>query len=292
MTDTNSNECKKTMLVVLAHPDDESFGMGGTLAHYARQGVDVHLICATGGENGTVDPEFLENGTSIAELRAGELACAAEKLGLASVIMGGYRDSGMSGSDANNHPDALMNQPLEAVALKIAHHIRDLRPQVVITHNPIGGYKHPDHIAVHKATVRAFYIAGNPKVDLGETLPPYQPEKLYYRIIPLGWLKFMLKISPFLGANPRNFGRNKDVDLLDLVEERDFPTHLKINIRKVLKIRDAASACHASQLASGPPNRGVFSLAMRLLAGYDHYTRAYPEPEPDLKETDFFEGIL
>jgi len=292
MTDTNNSRCKKTILVVLAHPDDESFGMGGTIAHYAQEGVDVHLICATGGENGTVDPEFLENHSSIADLRADELACAAKRLGLASVIMGGYRDSGMPGSAANNHPDALVNQPLEAVASKIAQHIRELRPQVVITHDPIGGYKHPDHIAVHKATVRAFHMAGDPGIDLGDSLPPYQPKKLYYRIIPKGWLKFMLKISPYLGANPRNFGRNKDVDLLALVNEGDFPTHTKINVRKMLKIRDAASACHASQLSAGPPNQGLFSLAIRLLAGYDHYTRAYPEPEPDLKEEDFFEGIL
>ena len=68
---------KKVLLSVLAHPDDESFGMGGTLAHYANQGVDVYLICATRGEVGEVAPEYLKSYPSIAELREAELRCAA-----------------------------------------------------------------------------------------------------------------------------------------------------------------------------------------------------------------------
>ena len=99
-----SEKLKPTILSVLAHPDDESFGMGGTLAHYANRGVSVHLICATRGEVGEVDPEYLENFESIAERRESELRCAANKLGLSGVHFLDYRDSGMPGSEDNQHP--------------------------------------------------------------------------------------------------------------------------------------------------------------------------------------------
>jgi LmbE family N-acetylglucosaminyl deacetylase len=95
------------MLVVLAHPDDETFGLGGTLALYAMQGVKVHLICATRGEVGTVAPEFMEGYSSIADLRVDELLCASELLGLEQVHFLDYRDSGMEGTADNEHPKAL-----------------------------------------------------------------------------------------------------------------------------------------------------------------------------------------
>jgi N-acetyl-1-D-myo-inositol-2-amino-2-deoxy-alpha-D-glucopyranoside deacetylase len=97
---------KKILLAVLAHPDDESFGMGGTLALYAARGVEVHLVCATRGEVGEVAPELLNRFESIAELRESELRCAAGNLGLAGVHFLGYRDSGMSGSPDNTHLQA------------------------------------------------------------------------------------------------------------------------------------------------------------------------------------------
>ena len=151
---------KQVLLVVLAHPDDESFGTGGTIAYYAKRGVDVHLVCATRGEAGEVAPEFLQGFSSIADLRVSELRCAAGILGLKGVHFLDYRDLGMSGSADNQHPQALINAPLEEVAAKVARLVRKLQPQVLITFDPIGGYKHPDHIAIHKAAVRAFRGGG------------------------------------------------------------------------------------------------------------------------------------
>jgi len=148
---------KRVLLAVLAHPDDESFGMGGTLTLYAQQGVEVHLVCATRGEVGEIAPEYLDGFETIAERREYELRCAASKLGLAGVHFLDYRDSGMPGSVENSHPRALAAAPLEQVAEKIAHHIRKLGPQVVLTFDPIGGYKHPDHIAVHKAPTKVVF---------------------------------------------------------------------------------------------------------------------------------------
>ena len=94
------------LLAVLAHPDDETFGIGGTLALYASKGVAVHLICTTRGEAGDMPAALLEGFDSIAERREYELRCAADTLGLAGVHMLGYRDSGMAGSSDNLHPEA------------------------------------------------------------------------------------------------------------------------------------------------------------------------------------------
>ena len=113
---------------VLAHPDDESFGMGGTLALYAQKGCDVYLICATRGEVGDVDPKHLEGFSSVAELREGELRCAAGHLGLKDVFFLDYRDSGMPGSPDNQHPDAQVAHPVEEVAGKV---VRDVEAVVV-----------------------------------------------------------------------------------------------------------------------------------------------------------------
>ncbi|MCX6035685.1 MAG: PIG-L family deacetylase, partial [Chloroflexi bacterium] len=183
---------KKTLLAVLAHPDDESFGMGGTLALYASRGVEVHLVCATRGEVGEVTPELLKGFESIAKLRESELRCAAGVLGLTGVHFLGYRDSGMPGSLDNTHPQALAAQPLDEVAKNVVCYIRELKPQVVLTFDPIGGYRHPDHIAIQRATVRAFEQAGNPDFA-ADSLPVYAPERLYFHKMPNGLLKFAVK---------------------------------------------------------------------------------------------------
>ena len=115
-----------------------------------------------------VKPEFMHGFENVGDMRWAELECAAAVLGLAGVIHLGYRDSGMAGSEDNKNPEALVNAPVEEVAGRIVKILRDIRPQVVVTHDPIGGYRHPDHIAVHNATVKAFYAAGDPgKVSRG-----------------------------------------------------------------------------------------------------------------------------
>ena len=256
------------------------------MALYARRGVAVHLICATRGESGMVDTAHLEGYASIAELREAELRCAAGILGLSGVYFLNWRDSGMPGSVDNQHPQALIQQPVEVVAEQIAGHIRRLKPQVVVTFDPIGGYKHPDHIHVHLATVRGFHLASDPSFD--SALPPYAPQRLYYSLFPKGMLRWAARLMPLVGQDPRRFGRNKDIDILDLAQSGDFPIHARINYRSVLAERDAAAACHSSQMAGGP-SRGPLRWARRLVGTYDYYMRAYPEAPKGLKEKDLFE---
>lgn len=279
---------KQVLLVVLAHPDDESFGTGGTIAYYAQRGVEVHLVCATRGEAGEVAPEYLQGFSSIADLRVSELRCAAGILGLKGVHFLDYRDSGMPGSADNAHPQALVNVPLEEVASKVARLVRRLQPQVLVTFDPIGGYKHPDHIAIHKAAVRAFELAGDP--GFADELPPYQPQKLYYHLFPKGMMRWAVRLLPLLGKDPRRFGKNGDIDILSIVQEGEFPVHAHIDYRAVDEQRQAASACHASQLG-GMPQRGPLAWLMRRGPRVDQYMRAVPQVQGKVRERDLFEGV-
>ena len=195
----------RRILSVLAHPDDEFFGMGGTLALYAERGVEVHLVCATRGEAGEVGPEYLQNYELIGELREAELRCASGHLGLAGVHFLDYRDSGMTGSADNHHPDSLVQADMEEVASKIVHYIRKIRPQVVLTFDPIGGYRHPDHIAIHEATVKAFHYAGDP--NFPSDLPPYQPDKLFYHTISKRFIRLAVRLIRLFGKDPQPLGR-------------------------------------------------------------------------------------
>ncbi len=283
-----SDSVRPTLLAVLAHPDDESFGTGGTLARYSWMGAAVHLVCATGGEEGSFDPEHLQGYESIAAKRQAELECAARALGLTSVTLLGYRDSGMAGAPSNQHPQALAAQPQEAVVARVVGAIRRLRPHVVITFDPIGGYRHPDHIAIQRATVEAFHAAGDP-ARFPEEGEPWQPQKLYFQTFSRAFLRLAVWLMPLFGQDPRRFGRNKDVDLASLAEV-DFPIHARIDYLPVVEARLAAARCHASQ-GGERFAAGLLAWLGRLLGGSETYMRAFPEAPPGLRERDLFEGV-
>lgn len=285
------------MLAVLAHPDDESFGMGGTLALYASRGVDVHLVCATRGEVGDVPPALLKGFSSVGELRESELRCAAGILGLKGVHFLGYRDSGMPGSVDNKHPKALAAQPLDEVAANVVCYIRELKPQFVLTFDPFGGYGHPDHIAIQRATVRAFEQAANPDfapeslpVGLEQYRRVHTPQRLYFHTIPHSFLKFAVKILPLVGKDPHRFGSNGDIDLTAIAEV-DFPTHARINVRSVLEKKEKAGACHASQ-GGGRMGGGLVASVMRLFSGTETFMRTYPPVQKrERVERDLFAQV-
>ena len=276
----------RRLLAIFAHPDDETFGAGGTLALYARQGASVHLVCATRGEVGEAPPD-LKGFPTVGAMRESELRCAAGILGLAGVYFLGYRDSGMPGSPDNTHPQAFAAAPLAETARTTALYIRQLRPQVVMTFDPIGGYRHPDHIAAHRATVEAFRLAPDPGIAL-EGAEPYQPQKLYFHTFPHAFLRWGVRLLRLLGRDPSHFGKNRDIDLAALVNV-DFPIHAKIDIRDVLELKEKASACHASQGGGGMPSS--LRWISRLFGASESFTRAYPLPPPTRLERDLFAGV-
>ncbi|GMR11651.1 MAG: PIG-L family deacetylase [Anaerolineae bacterium] len=275
----------------MAHPDDETFGLGGTLALYTNRGVKVHLICATRGEMGTVAPEFMDGYSSIADLRVDELLCAAEQLGLEEVNFLGYRDSGMAGTEDNEHPRALAQAPVDELVATLVGYIRKLKPQVMITFDPEGGYGHPDHVAVNRATVKAYNAASDSQL-FPEAGSAFQPQKLYFSTFSFRFVGPMLALLRLLGRDPRKWGRNEDIDLTEVLETR-FPINAKVNYRKVADIKRKAMACHASQLGMGPSARGVVGALFRLVrpGAVETFMRADPPVTGGRIERDLFQGV-
>jgi mycothiol S-conjugate amidase len=274
-------------MAVLAHPDDETFGIGGTLALYSSCGAETHYVCATQGEVGEMPAEYMLGYADAAERRIAELRAAAARLGLSSVTLLGYRDSGMPGAADNAHPRALAAAPEDEVVARVVQQIRLRRPHVVITFDPIGGYRHPDHIAIQRATVRAFHAAADPTFPSG--LPPYAPQRLYFTTFSRGFLRAVVATMRLFGRDPRRFGTNGDVDLLAIAEV-EFPIHARVDIRSVDSVKAAASACHASQ-GGGSPTNFLMSAFFRLFGGHELFTQAHPDPAPGRRESDLFAGV-
>jgi LmbE family N-acetylglucosaminyl deacetylase len=215
----------------------------------------------------------MRNYGSIAELREAELRCAAEHLGLKDVFFLGYRDSGMPGSADNSHPDAQVAHSVDEVASKVVRYIRELKPDVVLTFDPIGGYRHPDHIHVHQATVLAFEKADDDTFH-PESGAPFKPRALYFHVFPHRILRLITRLMPLVGIDPRHFGRNKDVDLNALVDF-DFPVHVRVDTHAASAAKVAASLCHASQ-GGAQMRRGLMGFVTRFFGEHEDYMRAYP----------------
>jgi mycothiol S-conjugate amidase len=276
MQPQNPHAQRRTLLAVFAHPDDESFGPGGTLAKYCAEGVDVWLACATDGDAGTVDSSALESFASTAQLRAAELCCAAQTLGLKGVDFYAYRDSGMAGSPDNGHPKSLYQAPMDDVVGKIVGSIRLHRPQVILCDNEFGGYGHPDHIKLHQATVRAFTAAADPRL-YSSAGSPHAAERLYFTAFTPGLLKWLVRFMPLVGRDPRRFGRNADIDLLEILKW-ETPVHIRIDVRSYLDTKLRASACHRSQAGPTESVRGLPRFVVRRMFGAETFIQGYPVP--------------
>jgi N-acetyl-1-D-myo-inositol-2-amino-2-deoxy-alpha-D-glucopyranoside deacetylase len=172
----------RRLLLVHAHPDDESIGTGATIARYAAEGAQVTLVTCTRGELGEVIPPELAHlaadGDRLAEYRITELAAACAALGIADQrFLGGpgrWRDSGMMGLPANHSPDCFWQADLATAAAELATVIREVRPQVLVTYDENGFYGHPDHIQAHRVSKAAIALAA----------PRWRVAKLYATAMP------------------------------------------------------------------------------------------------------------
>jgi mycothiol S-conjugate amidase len=280
---------KPTLLAILAHPDDESFGIGGTLARYARENVDVHVAIATDGIAGSVAEGFQVAKEQLGQVRTKEVRAATQLLGV-TLHMLGYRDSGYVGDPANDHSDAFIHADEYEAIGRIVKLIREIRPQVVITHDEMGGYFHPDHIFCCKITTEAFYAAGDSDQYSELELEAFQPERLYYTAFPNRWVKLITFLMRLWGQDPTRIGRNQDIDLTRLgVPPEKITT--QIDFRRYWDVKVAAGAQHPSQGGgAGIPRLIPLWLQKRLLAK-ESYMRAYPPVSSGYRETDLFARI-
>ena len=232
-------------MCVHAHPDDESSKGPGTVARYHDLGVYTVLVCATGGEEGDIlnpemDTPYVRD--HLGEVRMQELEAATKIIGYDDVVLLGYRDSGMAGSQANSNPDCFAMAPEQEAVGKLVKEIRRVRPQVIITYDEDqSGYPHPDHLQVHRISILAYEACGDPEYypELGD---PFQPSKLYYsvwskaRIVAMHekFLELGLE-SPF---DARWFERPSRDDLITT----------RIDVSEYYEIRTGALKAHRTQI--------------------------------------------
>lgn len=281
---------ERRLLAVLAHPDDESFGPGGTLARYAAEGVDVHIVIATDGAAGSVIEGYEGQRERLAEVRRQELQAAVDVLG-ATLHTLGYRDSGYIGDPANEHPQAFMNVDEEEAAGRVVRLIRQIRPQVVLTHDETGGYYHPDHIKAHKITVRAFHAAGDAQKYAHIGPQPYRPQRLYYTAFPARWRKLSTLMMRLRGEDPTRMGRNKDIDITNLGHPMES-IHAHLDIFPYWETKQEASAQHQSQGGgSGGVGSWMPDWLQKRVFNKEYFIRAYPPAENGTRERDLFAGV-
>jgi N-acetyl-1-D-myo-inositol-2-amino-2-deoxy-alpha-D-glucopyranoside deacetylase len=280
-----------TLMAVFAHPDDESFGTGGTLARYGSDPeVRVTLVCATRGEAGEISDPQLATPEHLGEVREQELRCACQALGVDDLFFLGYRDSGMAGTPENQRPGAFAIAEADEVVGKIVAHIRRERPNVMVTFDETGGYGHPDHVAIHNHAEAAFYAAADPARYPGQIedgLEPYQARKLYFTAIPQRFFRAAL-------AKMQEIGIEIPERYLQRVEGPfglpDEACTTDIYVEDFWQTKQAAIQCHATQL--NPDS--IFSMIppeiMRELQAWECFQLARSYVDGD-EEHDLFAGL-
>jgi LmbE family N-acetylglucosaminyl deacetylase len=267
-------------MAVLAHPDDESLGVGGTLAKYASEDVDVFLLTATRGDSGRYrgwrpDDHQHPGPSVLANIREAELRAAASALGVREVSFLDYRDQHLDRAN-----------PREAVAA-IVRHLRRVKPEVVVTFAPDGAYGHPDHIAISQFTTAAIVAAADSAFacDGSQVEAPHAVSKLYY----LAWPESTWK------AYQKAF--RKLVSTVDGVERQavpwpDWAITTVIDTRSFWSTVWRAISCHESQITAYERLKHLSPDDHEALWGRQSFYRAFSTVNGGrAQETDLFEGI-
>jgi LmbE family N-acetylglucosaminyl deacetylase len=274
------------ILATYGHPDDEG-QVTGTLAAFIRAGHRVTLLCGTRGEVGEISHPSFGTPETLGYVRELELRAAMAQLGLADVRFLPFRDSGMAGTPENEDPRCLHAQPTETVIEQILAVMRDVRPHLVFTWDPSGGYGHPDHIAMHKHTVGAFDICGD-----GEAYPsagsPWNPEKLYWGARTMKrfagvWLEMEKR---GLLAEPLDPERRER--FLLAMTQPDPPTSLIHDVLYLADVKRAAAGMHKSQFGENSMFARIPEEMRTQFYGEERFYQARPAwPEGAEPESGF-----
>ncbi len=263
----------RRLLCVLAHPDDESLAIGGTLAKYAAEGMETFLLMGTRGEKGWLqDPARYPGPEELGRLRAAELRAAARILGLRELNVLGYVDGEVDQADP------------EQMIARIVFHLRRLRPEVVVTFDPNGMYGHPDHIALSQFTAAAVICAADPCYGPAG-LAPHRVNKLYYRV----------HTREELEAYQSVFG---DLHMsIDGVERsgagwQDWAITTRVHTAPYWRTTWQAIACHRTQVPIQAATHQLFKRHQKNALGYEGYYRVFSTVNGGRsREADLFEGL-
>lgn len=292
-------ESNRRLLLVHAHPDDETINNGATMAKYVAEGAAVTLITCTRGEEGEVlVPELAHlaanQSDQLGTHRETELADAMAALGVSDFSFLGapdrkYRDSGMMGTEPNNRSECFWNAELDEAATRLVKIILDRKPQVMITYDEFGGYGHPDHIQAHRVAMRAAELAADP-IHSGGT--PWQIEKIYWNITPRSVIAAGMEKMKETGSD---FFGTDNIDDIPFAKPDELVTALVDGTQFIDKKMNAMRA-HPTQIALDGP---FFALSNNLgnqIWGHEYYTlvkgqKSAPFDEKGY-ETDLFAGVI
>ncbi len=277
-----------SLMAVYAHPDDEQ-GVSGSLAKYARQGVNTTLICATRGEVGEIAPGVQATPETLGQVREGEMRCAAAKIGLRHLYFLDYRDSGMVGTPENDDRRNLHQASLMEVTEKVVRVVREQKPQVMVTFDAWGGYGHPDHIQIHKAALMAFWMAGDARIfpeQLTNGLQAWTPQKLYFNVWPRSryarFAEYLEREGKEIPEWLANFGARATPE--DVISTR-------IEVAEFAKLKLESLQCHASQLGPNTIFRQIPQELWLDMVKQETMILAESRTGRVSDETDLFEGI-
>ena len=271
-----------SVLAVFAHPDDEGFGSGGTLAMLVARGARVTLVCATNGDVGEISDPELATPETLPQVRQVELRQAMDITGIADVRFLGYRDSGMAGTPDNEHSDSLNKAEPERVVRQIVDIIREVRPHLLMTHDPTGAYGHPDHIVTYRHTKSAHAVAGDENfIGTGEpgtgepgtgepgTGEPWSTPLLYYVCFPKSVFRALWKKMVELDIEPP-FAR----ELADHIGSPDEEVTLTLDVKEYVDIKIASLDCHRTQSNSDGAFAKLPQDYLREIMSTEYFTLA------------------
>jgi N-acetyl-1-D-myo-inositol-2-amino-2-deoxy-alpha-D-glucopyranoside deacetylase len=291
---------ERRLLLVHAHPDDETISTGVTMAKYVDEGAHVTLVTCTLGEEGEVLAPGLEHlaaqqDDQLGPHREQELAAAMRVLGVTDHrLLGGagrWRDSGMMGLPTNDRPEAFWRADIVEAAADLARVVREVRPQVLVTYDELGEYGHPDHIQAHRVAMYGSQLAAAPvfRPELG---PAWDVPKVYWTATPRSWVQ--LGFDAVMATGQSSFFGVQSVDELTFIVDDDLVTTriegVALEPRKMAALRE-----HASQVALDGPFFGMAELMGPEAWGNEFYCLVKgslgPRRDADGRETDLFDGV-
>jgi N-acetyl-1-D-myo-inositol-2-amino-2-deoxy-alpha-D-glucopyranoside deacetylase len=298
--DMDALDVPRRLLLVHAHPDDETIGTGATMAKYAAEHARVTLVTCTLGEEGEVLVPELEHLAAdredgLGQHRIGELAAAMEALRVTDHrFLGGpgrWRDSGMMGTPANDRPDCFWRADLDEAVRALVAVVREVRPQVVVTYDSNGGYGHPDHIQAHRVTVAAVDAAADPAYapELGEV---WEADKLYFTAVPRSVLQ--AGIDQLKAAGDASFfGVDDAADLPFGNPDEEVTT--EVDASEHLDAKVAAMRAHRTQIAVDGPFFALSNNVGQRAFGTEYFVLVRgprgPGTGPLGREGDLFAGL-
>jgi LmbE family N-acetylglucosaminyl deacetylase len=265
------------ILAVYGHPDDEG-QVTGTLAAFIARGAKATLVCATRGEVGEISDPSLGTPETLGYVRELELRAAMAQIGLIDVRFLPFRDSGMAGTPENEDARCFHQQPAEVVVAQLVATMREVRPHVVFTWDPNGGYGHPDHIAAHKHTVAAFEASGNGDVHPGAG-EPWTPSYLYWGAFTMKRFAGMFLELQKRGLMPEGIDPERRERFEKAMAEPDPPVSNSVNVREFVAAKRRAASMHRSQFGENSMMARIPDDLRESFYGEERFFRARPADE-------------